>query len=85
MVNWEYALLVRRRDSDGGNWRIRFIWYSPDGSRQDVSNQGDTALAHLNRAGRTGWELVSAVEDVNNIQGTTEVHRYHLKRPLRDA
>jgi hypothetical protein len=35
-----------------------------------------------NRAGREGWELVSAAEDVNNVHGSTEVHRYHLKRLL---
>ena len=23
-----------------------------------------------------------AAEDVNNLEGTTEVHRYHLKRPI---
>jgi hypothetical protein len=75
-------LLVRRREVHGQKWVITFAWYGPDGSRQDVSAYGDTALAHLNRAGAEGWELVSAAEDVNNLQGTTEVFRYHLKRPI---
>jgi hypothetical protein len=82
MVTWEYALLVRRRQVEGQGWSINFIWYGPDGSRRDISAYGDTAIAHLNRAGAEGWELVSAAEDVNNLQGTTEVHRYHLKRPI---
>ena len=81
MVTWEYALLVRRRQVEGQGWSINFIWYAPDGSRRDISAYADTAIAHLNLAGAEGWELVSAAEDVNNLQGTTEVHRYHLKRP----
>ena len=82
MITWEYALLVRRREAQGQGWILTYIWYGPDGSRRDVSAYGDTAIAHLNRAGLEGWELVSAAEDVNNLQGTTEVHRYHLKRPI---
>jgi hypothetical protein len=80
MVTWEYALLVRRRTVEGQGWALTYIWYGPDGSRLDISDYADTAIAHLNRAGREGWELVSAAEDVNNLQGSTEVHRYHLKR-----
>ncbi|MGK5676771.1 hypothetical protein ACSNOB_28525 [Micromonospora sp. URMC 106] len=82
MVAWEYALLVRRYQGQGRNFHVSFIWYGPDGSRRDITAYGDTAIAHLNRAGREGWELVSAAEDVNNVQGSTEVHRYHLKRPI---
>lgn len=82
VTRWEYALLVRRRESEGRSWRITFIWYGPDGSRRELVDGGETALAYLNRAGADGWELVSAEEDVNNLEGTTEVHRYHLKRPL---
>ncbi|GAA4563405.1 hypothetical protein GCM10023176_07300 [Micromonospora coerulea] len=82
MVAWEYALLVRRYQGQGRNFHVSFVWYGPDGSRTDITAYGDTAIAHLNRAGRDGWELVSAAEDVNNVQGSTEVHRYHLKRPL---
>ncbi|HEX5596314.1 MAG TPA: hypothetical protein VFX61_09905 [Micromonosporaceae bacterium] len=81
-VRWEYALLVRRREAMGQNWRLTYVWYAPDGSRRDISAIADTAIAHLNRAGSQGWELVSAAEDVNNLEGTTEVHRYHLKRPV---
>ncbi|SCL24219.1 hypothetical protein GA0074692_1725 [Micromonospora pallida] len=82
MVAWEYALLVRRYQGQGRSFEVTFTWYGPDGNRRDVTPYGDTAIAHLNRVGREGWELVSAAEDVNNIQGTTEVHRYHLKRPI---
>ncbi|MDG4819670.1 hypothetical protein ACGFI4_26030 [Micromonospora carbonacea] len=82
MVAWEYALLVRRYQGQGRNFHVSFVWYGPDGSRTDITAYGDTAIAHLNRAGREGWELVSAAEDVNNVQGSTEVHRYHLKRPM---
>ncbi|GLH98794.1 hypothetical protein [Phytohabitans aurantiacus] len=81
MNTWEYALLVRRREASGQSWRISFYWYSPDGDRQDVSQFGDTAIAQLNLAGKKGWELVSSEEDINNLQGSTEVHRYYLKRP----
>ncbi|MFC7547000.1 hypothetical protein [Plantactinospora sp. GCM10030261] len=84
MVRWEYALLVRRRQAEGSSWGLSYHWYGPDGSRLDVTAYGDTAISHLNRVGADGWELVSAAEDVNNLQGTTEVFRYHLKRPVRD-
>jgi len=82
VTKWEYALLVRRRHAQGQGWGLSYVWYGPDGSRRDVSDYADTAIAHLNRVGAEGWELVSAQEDVNNLQGTTEVHRYHLKRPI---
>ncbi|MFJ8578057.1 hypothetical protein [Micromonospora sp. NPDC093277] len=82
MVPWEYALLVRRFQGQGRNFTVSFVWYAPDGSRTDVTPYGDTAVAHLNRVGRDGWELVNAAEDVNNVQGSTEVFRYYLKRPL---
>ncbi|HEY0699372.1 MAG TPA: hypothetical protein VGD43_16355 [Micromonospora sp.] len=82
MIRWEYALLVRRRQAIGQAWELTYFWYGPDGTRRDVSAYGETAIAHLNRVGAEGWELVSAAEDVNNLQGTTEVHRYHLKRPI---
>ncbi|MBO4208784.1 hypothetical protein GSF22_22635 [Micromonospora echinofusca] len=82
MVAWEYALLVRRREVSGQAWRLTYHWYGPDGSRRDVTDYADTAIAHLNRAGAEGWELVTAEEDVNNLQGSTEVHRYHLKRQI---
>ncbi|ASW54884.1 hypothetical protein [Plantactinospora sp. KBS50] len=85
MVKWEYALIVRRRQAEGQSWGLYYFWYGPDGSRVDVTAYGDTAIAHLNRVGADGWELVSAAEDVNNLQGTTEVFRYHLKRPIRSA
>jgi hypothetical protein len=84
MMTWEYALLVRRREAEGQRWRLSFFWYGPDGTREDISGYADTAIAHLNRAGGQGWELVSAAEDVNNLEGTTEVHRYHLKRPIAE-
>ena len=61
---------------------MTFIWYGPDGSRRDISAFGNTAIGHLNRAGAEGWELVSAAEDVNNVENTVEVHRFHLKRPI---
>jgi hypothetical protein len=82
MVAWEYALLVRRRET--GN-RLTFVWYGPDGSKRDVSALGDTAIAHLNRVGADGWELVSASEDINNLETAREIYRYHLKRPARSA
>lgn len=84
MTTWEYALLVRRREAEGqaAGWRITFTWYAPDGARQDVTPFGDTAVAQLNLAGRKGWELVTSEEDINNLQGSTEVHRYYLKRPV---
>lgn len=81
MVAWEYALLVRRREIQGQRYSLTYVWYAPDGSRRDITSYADTAIAHLNRAGREGWELVSAAEDVNNDH-TIEVHRYHLKRPI---
>jgi hypothetical protein len=82
MLTWEYALLVRRRQaaSTEGGWELVFIWYGPDGSMVDVTPYGDTALAHLNRAGDQGWELVAMSED-SSQQGSSELHRYHLKRP----
>ncbi|MGI5211855.1 hypothetical protein [Plantactinospora sp. CA-290183] len=85
MLRWEYALLVRRRQPrlDEAGWELAFTWYSPDGGVLDVSPYGDTALAHLNRAGAQGWELVSVTEDPT--QGSSELHRYHLKRPLPAA
>ncbi|GAB3952484.1 hypothetical protein [Micromonospora vulcania] len=82
MLKWEYALLVRRRQAattDLG-WEVVFVWYGPDGSMVDVTPYGDTALAHLNRAGDQGWELVSMSEDPS-LEGLSELHRYHLKRP----
>jgi hypothetical protein len=83
MVNWEYALLVRRRQArlEDSGWELTFTWYGPDGVVLDVTPNGDTALAHLNLAGAQGWELVSVTED-GAQQGTSELHRYHLKRPL---
>jgi hypothetical protein len=82
MTKWQYALLIRRRaariDADG--WEITFHWYGPDGSMLDVTPFGDTALAHLNRGGDQGWELVSVSEDPS-MEGINELHRYHLKRP----
>jgi hypothetical protein len=80
MVSWEYALLVRRRQPQDSGWELIFTWYGPDGSVLDVSAYGDTALAHLNRAGAQGWELVSVTDD-GSMQDTVELHRYHLKRP----
>ncbi|MFX0594715.1 hypothetical protein [Melissospora conviva] len=82
MIAWQYALLVRRREAFGQSFRLTFTWYGPDGSRRDVTDYGETAIIHLNRVGAEGWELVSAEEDVNNLEGTTEIHRYHLKRPV---
>jgi hypothetical protein len=84
MVTWEYALLVRRRQVSvqGGGWEFTFVWYGPDGSALDMTPYGDTALAHLNRAGAQGWELVSVTED-GSPHGAVELHRYHLKRVLR--
>ena len=55
MVAWEYALLVRRYQGQGRNFHVSFVWYAPDGSRKDITAYGDTAIAHLNRAGREGW------------------------------
>ncbi|ADL49129.1 hypothetical protein AB0N38_01325 [Micromonospora aurantiaca] len=86
MLKWEYALLVRRRQAaatDAG-WEVVFIWYGPDGSMIDVTPYGDTALAHLNRAGDQGWELVAMSEDPS-LPGNNELHRYHLKRPKAAA
>jgi hypothetical protein len=83
MAKWEYALLVRRRaarlEADG--WEVTFHWYGPDGSSIDVTPYGDTALAHLNRVGQQNWELVSVSENPS-MEGTNELHRYHLKRPV---
>ncbi|SNT65292.1 hypothetical protein SAMN05421812_12160 [Asanoa hainanensis] len=81
MTKWEYALLVRRRMArvDAAGWEVTFHWYGPDGSMLDVSPFGETALAHLNRAGEQGWELVSVSENPS-LEGTSELHRYHLKR-----
>ncbi|MFY1688219.1 hypothetical protein [Plantactinospora sp. WMMB782] len=86
MLTWEYALLVRRRQPrlDESGWELVYTWYGPDGAVLDVSPYGDTALSHLNRAGAQGWELVSVTEDAN-MQGSAELHRYHLKRVLRAA
>ena len=83
MLRWEYALLVRRRQPriDETGWELAYTWYGPDGAVLDVSPYGDTALAHLNRAGSQGWELVSVTED-GNMQGSAELHRYHMKRVL---
>jgi len=83
MLKWEYALLVRRRQPrlDDTGWELVYTWYGPDGAVLDVSPYGDTALAHLNRAGAQGWELVSVTED-GSIQGSAELHRYHMKRTL---
>lgn len=82
MVKWEYALLVRRRQArvDEPGWAVTFTWYGPDGSIQEISEFGDTALVHLNSAGQQGWELASVTEDLHQ-GGTSELHRYHLKRP----
>jgi len=86
MSKWEYALLVRRRTArvDAGGWEVTFTWYGPDGSMLDVTPYGDTALSHLNRAGQQSWELVAVSEDPN-MEGTSELHRYHLKRPVPTA
>ncbi|QDY10753.1 hypothetical protein FJK98_29370 [Micromonospora sp. HM134] len=82
MLRWEYALLVRRRQPTASDlsWEVVFVWYGPDGSMTDVTAYGDTALAHLNRAGDQGWELVGMSEDPS-LAGHNELHRYHLKRP----
>jgi hypothetical protein len=84
MLRWEYALLVRRRHArlDDAGWEVTFTWYGPDGAVLDVTPYGDTALAHLNRAGAQGWELVSVTEDPS-MKGHSELHRYHVKRPVR--
>ena len=83
MIRWEYALLVRRRVAsiDEPGWEITFAWYGPDGTALDVTNQADTALAHLNTAGRQGWELASVTEEYQP-NGATDIYRYHLKRPV---
>jgi hypothetical protein len=83
VITWEYALLIRRRQArvQEAGWQLTFTWYGPDGSMLDVTPYGDTALAHLNRAGGQGWELVSVTED-GSMQGTSELHRYHMKRPV---
>jgi hypothetical protein len=83
MAKWEYALLVRRRMArvEAAGWEVTFHWYGPDGSMLDVTPFGETALAHLNRAGDQGWELVSVSENPS-MEGTSELHRYHLKRPV---
>jgi hypothetical protein len=86
MLKWEYALLVRRRQAatqDIG-WEVTFVWYGPDGTMTDVTPYGDTSLAHLNRAGDQGWELVGMSEDPS-LAGNNELHRYHLKRPKAAA
>jgi hypothetical protein len=86
MLRWEYALLVRRRQAatDDLGWEVTFHWYGPDGTMVDVTPYGDTALAHLNRAGDQGWELVAMSEDPS-LPGNNELHRYHLKRPKAAA
>lgn len=86
MAKWEYALLVRRRMArvEAAGWEVTFHWYGPDGSMLDVTPFGDTALAHLNRAGDQAWELVSVSENPS-LEGNTEIHRYHLKRPVPTA
>ncbi|MFK3981367.1 hypothetical protein ACI2K4_13435 [Micromonospora sp. NPDC050397] len=86
MVQFEYALLVRRRQArlEDTGWELIYTWYGPDGSMLDVSAYGDTALEHLNRAGLQGWDLV-AVTDDSSLEGTAELHRYHLKRVLQAA
>jgi hypothetical protein len=78
MLKWEYALLVRRRQAATNDigWEVVFVWYGPDGSMVDVTPYGDTALAHLNRAGDQGWELGGE----EPLPGNNELHRYHLKR-----
>jgi hypothetical protein len=83
MAKWEYALLVRRRTArlDEAGWEITFTWYGPDGSMLDVTPLGDTALAHLNHAGLQSWELVAVTEDPS-MPGSSELHRYHMKRPV---
>ena len=86
MLQFEYALLVRRRQArqDDNGWELIYTWYGPDGSMLDVSAYGDTAIAHLNRAGVQGWELVSVTEDGSQA-GSSELHRYHLKRVIQAA
>lgn len=86
MAKWEYALLVRRRLAriDAGGFEVTFHWYGPDGSMLDVTPFGETALAHLNRAGTQDWELISVSENPS-LEGNTEIHRYHLKRPVAPA
>ncbi|WP_212823340.1 hypothetical protein [Polymorphospora rubra] len=81
MITWEYALLVRRRvpRMHETGWELTYTWYGPDGQVLDVTPYGDTALAHLNRAGSQGWELASVTEDTS-MQGSSELHRYHMKR-----
>jgi hypothetical protein len=83
MTMWEYALLIRRRAAamEAAGWEVTFHWYGPDGSMLDVTPLGDTALTHLNNAGREGWDLVSVSEDPS-MEGINELHRYHLKRPI---
>jgi hypothetical protein len=86
VIRWEYALLVRRRQARANEpgWEVTFSWYGPDGSIQDISGFGDTALTHLNTAGNQGWELVSVTEDLHQ-SGTAELHRYHMKRLIPAA
>jgi hypothetical protein len=81
MVTWEYGLLVRRRlaSSTEDGWEVSFGWYGPDGSVLDLTGYGDTAIAHLNRLGSQGWELVTMSED-HSLESPNELHRYHLKR-----
>ncbi|ASW57999.1 hypothetical protein [Plantactinospora sp. KBS50] len=81
MATFQYALLVRRRlaSTTEAGWEITFHWYGPDGSTADVTEYGDTAVAHLNRLGAQGWELVTMTED-HSMDAPNELHRYHLKR-----
>ncbi|MFC7550344.1 hypothetical protein [Plantactinospora sp. GCM10030261] len=84
MVAFEYSLFVRRRlaSPTEAGWEVTFAWYAPDGSMVDMTPYADTAVAHLNRLGAQGWELVTMTED-HSLDHPNELHRYHLKRMVQ--
>jgi hypothetical protein len=85
MSSWEYALIVQDRiPAQGNGWGRKVTWYPPSGPPEDVSSVSTSALVHLNRVGREGWELVSVTGEHHPDVTNRKTYRYHLKRALTE-
>src|ERR1019366_8684013 len=85
MSAWEYGELVSMWNNELFGWD--FLWYGPDGNKEELPESG---LPALNRLGAAGWELIDRSITVwrianSNIlldQPALRETRYLLKREI---